>query len=126
VSNSALVDCAHNAEGLRATVKQLEALGRPLRILFATVADKELKLIWPLLPQGASYHFCAAEMPRALSSEKLLELASVQGLIGVAHKSVEDAVQSARNAQTGDELLVVLGSIFIAGPALVALGAPID
>ncbi len=126
VGNAALVDCAHNAEGLRATVKQLEALGRPLRILFATVADKELKSIWSLLPKEASYHFCAADLPRALSSEKLLELASAQGLKGLAHKSVEDAVQSAQNAQTGDELLVVLGSIFIAGPALVALGAPKD
>jgi dihydrofolate synthase/folylpolyglutamate synthase len=125
----ALVDCAHNADGLRASLQKLRELGRPLRIVFASVVDKNLTAALELLPAEAQYHFCAADLPRALDPSRLAAQASTYGLAGTAHPptlkktSVESAVESALNARTGDELLVVLGSIFIAGPALEALGA---
>ena len=125
----ALVDCAHNADGLRASLLKLGELGRPLRIVFASVADKNLTAALELLPTQAQYHFCAADLPRALDPSRLAAQASTHGLTGTAHpatlkkSSVESAVESALNTRTGDELLVVLGSIFIAGPALEALGA---
>lgn len=125
----ALVDCAHNADGLRASLQKLRELGRPLRIVFASVVDKNLSAALELLPTEAKYHFCAADLPRALDPSRLAAQASTFGLVGTAHPatlkktSVESAVESASNARTGDELLVVLGSIFIAGPALEALGA---
>ena len=126
VGEHALVDCAHNVEGLRATMNKLNDIDRPLRILFASVSDKDLSLVWPLLPLAANYHFCAADMPRALDPFDLAALAQTKGLKGQAHGNVSEAVDAALKAQTGDELLVVLGSIFIAGPALEALGAPME
>lgn len=118
-----LLDCAHNVEGLTAAGKALEALGRPIRLVYAAVADKNVAEALSCLPKTVHNHWCAAEVPRAMPVEELAALASGAGRTGSVHGSVADAVAMARSRRTGQELVVVLGSVFTVGEALKALKA---
>ena len=55
--------------------------------------------------------------------EELAALASSAGRTGSVHDSVANAVAAARNVRAGQELVVVLGSVFTVGEALTALEA---
>ena len=118
-----LLDCAHNVEGLTAAGKALQALGRPIRLVYAAVADKDVAEALSCLPETAHNHWCAAEVPRAMPVAELAALASSAGRTGSVHDSVADAVVAARSRRTGQELVVVLGSVFTVGEALTALEA---
>jgi len=118
-----LLDCAHNVEGITAAGKALEALGRPVRLVYAAVADKDVVEALSCLPETAHNHWCAAEVPRAMPVEELAALASSAGRTGSIHQSVADALATARSSRTGQELVVVLGSVFTVGEALTALQA---
>ena len=118
-----LLDCAHNVEGLTAAGKALEALGRPVRLVYAAVADKDVAEALSCLPETVHNHWCAAEVPRAMPVEELAALASSAGRTGSVHDSVANAVAAARNVRAGQELVVVLGSVFTVGEALTALEA---
>ena len=69
-----LLDCAHNVEGLTATGKALKALGRPLRLVYAAVADKDVAEALSCLPDTVANHWCAADVPRAMPVEELERL----------------------------------------------------
>ena len=116
-----LLDCAHNVEGLTATGKALKALGRPLRLVYAAVADKDVAEALSCLPDTVANHWCAADVPRAMPVDVLERLAQSAGRTGSSHASVKDAVQTARSARKDEELVVVLGSVFTVGEALTAL-----
>ena len=116
-----LLDCAHNVEGLTATGKALKALGRPLRLVYAAVADKDVAEALSCLPDTVANHWCAADVPRAMPVDELERLARSAGRTGSSHASVKDAVKAARNARKDEELVVVLGSVFTVGEALTAL-----
>ena len=116
-----LLDCAHNVEGLTATGKALQALGRPLRLVYAAVADKDVAEALGCLPDTVANHWCAADVPRAMPVEELQQLARATGRTGQSHATIKDAVEAARKARKDHELVVVLGSVFTVGEALVAL-----
>ena len=118
-----LLDCAHNVEGLTATGKALEALGRPVRLVYAAVADKDVSEALSCLPDTVANHWCAADVPRAMPVDELERLAQSAGRTGSSHASVQDAVEAARSARKDMELVVVLGSVFTVGEALTALEA---
>ncbi|RPG81055.1 MAG: bifunctional folylpolyglutamate synthase/dihydrofolate synthase [Crocinitomicaceae bacterium TMED114] len=118
-----LLDCAHNVEGLNATGEALARMGRPLRLVFGTVADKDVAEALQCLPPAVEHHWCAADVPRAMAVQTLSDLAVAAGRKGHAHSSVPEAVLSALEARQGDELVVVLGSVFTVGEALTALNA---
>ncbi len=120
-SDGLILDCAHNVEGLTATGKALAALNRPLRIVYATVADKDVPEALHCLPAAVQHYWCAADVPRALSAEGLRDQAALAGRKGVLCDSVEAALlQALKDSQAG-ELVAVLGSVFTVGEALFAL-----
>lgn len=118
-----LLDCAHNVEGLTSTGDALGQFGRPLRIVYGTVADKDVQEALGCLPDAIHHHWCAADVPRAMEVPRLAELAKASGREGSQHASVAEAVRAAVAARQGSELVVVLGSVFTVGEALTALGA---
>ena len=124
-SPDVLLDCAHNVEGLTATGKALAALGRPIHLVFAAVADKDIPAALDCLPEVKAHYWCAADVPRAMPVEQLAEQAASSGRSGAAYGSVANALQAARGeAQIRNELTVVLGSVFTVGEALTALDNP--
>lgn len=116
-----LLDSAHNIEGLTATGKALEGLDRPLRIVYATVADKDVEGALSSLPEAVAHHWCAADIPRAMGVDELARRAAAQGRKGTLHDSVASALQAALSDRKDGELVVVLGSVFTIGEALTAL-----
>lgn len=115
-----LADCAHNLDGLIALGRALETLPhRALQVVYGTVADKDMAPIWPILPAG-TYHYCAADIPRARAATALAEEAAANGLAGRAYPSVRAAFEAASTAAHPDDLVLVTGSIFTVAEVLPA------
>ncbi len=109
-----ICDTGHNEGGIRALVEQLaHQPHRRLHFVFGTVKDKDLSLVFPLLPRDAQYYFCQADIPRAYPAAELREEARRHGLQGVAVENVNDAIGEARRHATADDLIFIAGSTFI-------------
>jgi len=75
------------------------------------------------LPAAVAHHWCAADVPRAMPVETLSGMAFEAGRSGTSHASVAEAVRAAVAQRRGDEMVVVLGSVFTVGEALTELDA---
>ena len=67
-----IADIGHNAHALQHNFTQLQALGRPMIIVYGIMADKDLAAIVPLMPRDATYIFTAPSTPRALPADDIL------------------------------------------------------
>jgi dihydrofolate synthase/folylpolyglutamate synthase len=106
------VDGAHNPHAARALAHAVPRLleGRPLRLVFGALQDKDAAaMLRELGPLAASVHYCAPASPRAAPPEELARLFS-----GAVHGSVRAAVAAARR-ETG--VVLCCGSLYLAGEA---------
>jgi len=112
-------DSAHNEGGLKQLVKQLRITKyNKLHIVYGTVGDKDISKNLSVLPQKATYYFCNADMPRALSADELAEQAAKYKLKGKSYKTVRQAFKAAKlNAQSSD-MVLVSGSVFVVAEVL--------
>ncbi len=109
-----ICDTGHNEGGVRELVQQLGHQSyRKLHFVFGTVKDKDLSLVFPLLPREAQYYFCQADIPRAYPAVELREAARSYGLQGDVAENVNAAIRAARHAATPDDLIFIAGSTFI-------------
>ncbi len=67
-----ICDIGHNAAALAGNFRRLEASGKPLVIVYAVMADKDLGAILPLMPRRASYIFTTPKTLRARPAEDIL------------------------------------------------------
>jgi dihydrofolate synthase/folylpolyglutamate synthase len=109
-----ICDTGHNEGGIRELVQQLAHQHYyALHFVFGTVKDKDLSLVFPLLPREARYYFCQADIPRAYPATELRDEAGRYGLQGIAVENVNDAIRQARREATPDDLIFIAGSTFI-------------
>ena len=123
-----VLDVAHNPAGawaLRATLSE-QYEGRPMVLLFAAMADKAVaqmaQILWPTMQRVVLTH--VSGNPRAAQVADLAVLAEELGVRHTEAATVPEAIHLAcRQArELGEEaLLVVAGSIYLAGEALPAL-----
>ena len=114
-----ICDTGHNKAGIEYIVKQLSAQKyRQLRIVLGMVNDKDISGVLAMLPKEATYYFTKASVSRALSEEKVQELAQQVGLKGNTYPNVEEAVQKACQEAHPDDLIFVGGSTFIVADLL--------
>ena len=114
-----ICDTGHNKAGIEYIVKQLSAQEyRQLRIVVGMVNDKDSSGVLAMLPKEATYYFTKASVSRALSEEKVKELAQQAGLQGNTYPNVEEAVQAACSEAHPDDLIFVGGSTFIVADLL--------
>ena len=130
-----LCDIGHNAHALRYNFAQLRrevSSGRfsSLIIVYGIMADKDLDPILPLMPEDATYIFCAPDTARALPAQQLLDRykawRSGQGLgsgNAFAAPSVREAVRmaTARAQALTDStppLIYIGGSTFVVSEAV--------
>ena len=112
-------DTGHNKAGIEYIVKQLSAQEyRQLHIVLGMVNDKDISGVLAMLPKEATYYFTKASVSRALSEEKVKELAQQAGLQGNTYPNVEEAVQAACSEAHPDDLIFVGGSTFIVADLL--------
>lgn len=107
-------DTAHNAEGIIEVLQMLNTIPhKRLHIVFGMVKDKDADSILSLLPQNATYYFCAAEIPRAMDASELADKARVFGLNSNVLSSVVDAIKNAKSSADPDDLIFIGGSTFV-------------
>lgn len=114
-----ILDTAHNSEGLAITMGQLKAGHYDnLHLVLGFVKEKDLSLIFPLLPTHAQYYFCQPNIPRGLDVDQLYNRATAYGLKGRAYDSVSEALAAAlASAREGDGIYLG-GSTFTVAEAL--------
>ena len=114
-----ICDTGHNEDGLKLIVEQIKKTNfQDLHIVFGVVKDKSINTILKLLPKEATYYFCQANIPRAMSVNTLVSYAALHQLKGTAHNSVSSAFKAANlNAQKND-LIFIGGSTFVVAEIL--------
>lgn len=111
-----ILDVAHNEDGIRQLAAALaENNYRHIHIVMGMVKDKETSTVLSLLPATATYYFTQAHIPRALDKETLREQAAAKGLKGAAYEEVNRALEAAKQNASVDDLILVIGSVFLVG-----------
>ncbi|MBL7827028.1 MAG: bifunctional folylpolyglutamate synthase/dihydrofolate synthase [Saprospiraceae bacterium] len=109
-----LIDSAHNEAGLRTAFEKIRTIPfQRLHIVTGFVNDKSVEKVLPYYPTEARYYFAKANIPRGLDAKELKEKARPFGLNGRAYVSVRQALKAALRAAQPDDLVVVIGSIFV-------------
>ena len=109
-----VLDVAHNEDGIRALLKQLELCNfHHLHLVIGMVKDKDISKVLSLLPASASYYFTQAQIPRALPVEELKTQAANAQLTGDAYPNVNLAIKAAQAAAGKQDLILVCGSVFV-------------
>lgn len=111
-----ILDVAHNEEGIRQVVRQIELTGHHrLHIIIGMVKDKKIEKVLQLLPQTAKYYFTQSGIPRALPAALLKEKVAQFNLEGEIFADVNKAISEAKQQAAKDDLIIVCGSIFLVG-----------
>jgi|SRR5579863_5084 len=111
-----VTDVGHNEEGMRAISKQIEnTTHEELHIVIGMVKDKAIENILRPLPKMANYYFTRAQIPRALPETQLAEKAVKLGLKGRSFPNVKQALEAAVLKANPKDLILVCGSVFLAG-----------
>ncbi|MCQ2179365.1 MAG: bifunctional folylpolyglutamate synthase/dihydrofolate synthase [Bacteroidales bacterium] len=120
-----ICDIGHNPPALKLVFSKLEALGRPLVIVYGVMADKDLDGISSLLPSSAEYVLVSPDTTRALPAARLaLRLSELRPDIHTTcSDSVAEGVQAALRAAESLEnpLVFIGGSTFVVSEALLYL-----
>jgi dihydrofolate synthase/folylpolyglutamate synthase len=109
-----ICDTGHNKEGLEFVTRQLLNMKvSKLHMVMGFVSDKDLSLVFPLLPKNALYYFTKASIPRALNEKALKSMASESGLHGNSFSTVREALDAAIAEAAPEDLIFVGGSTFV-------------
>jgi len=109
-----VADIGHNPDGIREVLEQIALTPHhKLHFVIGVVNDKDVKAMLAQLPKDASYYFCKADIPRGLDAHELAEQAKKISLEGNVYASVKEALKSAQQAATPDDLVMVGGSAFV-------------
>lgn len=111
-----IADVAHNEAGIKQVLHQLKNISyKHLHIVIGMVKDKDVNKVLDLLPQQATYYFTQAQIPRALPVEELQKLANTKNLMGNNFENVNRAIDAAKNSAQKNDLILVIGSVFLIG-----------
>jgi dihydrofolate synthase / folylpolyglutamate synthase len=113
-SPKAFLDVAHNIEGFRQLISQVELTDhQSLHMVIGMVKDKEIDDVLSVLPTHAKYYFTRAAIPRALDENTLAQKARSRGLHGEAFPNVNVAYEAALQHATKNDLIIICGSVFV-------------
>ena len=108
------LDVAHNEHGMHALLDQLATLRFDhLHIITGMVKDKDVDAVLGMLPKEASFYFSNAHIPRALPAAELAEKAKKIGIHGLVFDNVNEAITAANKNAHPNDLIIVMGSIFL-------------
>jgi dihydrofolate synthase/folylpolyglutamate synthase len=123
IAPDVLIDAAHNPDGARVLAEALPQLaaGRPIALVFGAVADKDARTMLALLRKLAARTILTCPpSPRAIPPDELRGWAPGATV-------VDDPARALAEARDGAALVVVTGSIFLAGEARrLVTGEPVD
>jgi dihydrofolate synthase / folylpolyglutamate synthase len=112
-----ILDGAHNMEGIRALLDEMNELrgGRKIRLLFATMADKEWRLMLGALAKAVDEVILTrVEMERSADPDQLAEVVSEK----IPHRTIHEsriALRTLLNEARSDDIILVAGSLYLLG-----------
>ncbi|MGF1638656.1 MAG: bifunctional folylpolyglutamate synthase/dihydrofolate synthase [Cyclobacteriaceae bacterium] len=111
---SVYCDTAHNIDGVMALLENINRQNyAQLHMVWGMVTGKEIEKIVDALPLDAKYYFCQPAIPRGLSAEDLAVFAGNKGRVGQVIPDVNQALATALENATADDLIFVGGSTFV-------------
>ncbi len=116
-----VVDSAHNRDSaLRLRIALDDYFpGQKVTLIFGASEDKDIKgMFSDLLPRISRLITTKADHPRAADPQELAELASGHGLAVHVEPDVPSALMRSLTQARPDEVILIAGSLFIAGEAL--------
>ena len=114
-----VVDIAHNEAGIKEVFRQVKTIPhKKLHIVFGMANDKDVNKILSLLPKKATYYFCKANIPRAMSESILAEEAKKIGLKGEKFSIVKLALTSAKKNASAKDFILITDSSFVVSEAI--------
>lgn len=109
-----ICDTGHNEAGIREILDQIKGLKHAnLHWVLGMVKDKDVSKILKLLPTTAHYYFCQAKIPRAMDAATLSQHAKGLGLTGTIVADVNEAIRTATQNASPDDLILIGGSTFV-------------
>lgn len=112
-------DTAHNAHALSRVVEQIkEQTYKNLHFVIGMVSDKDVDKALEVLPQEATYYFCAPAVNRALDAKTLQEMALKHKLVGKTFNSTKEAYNAAIENSSKEDMLFIAGSNFVVAEIL--------
>lgn len=109
-----ICDTAHNKEGLSYTLEQLDMEEyNQLHMVLGFVNDKQIDTLIDMFPKGAIYYFCKPNILRGLDADALKAKFEDKNRLGIAYKSVNEALKKAMKNATSQDLIYVGGSTFV-------------
>ena len=111
-----IADTGHNKSGITEIMQQIKQEGFDhLTIILGMVADKDIASVLTLFPTEASYYFCQANNPRAITALELQKLAATKGLNGKFVPSVNEAIALAKLNSNPSDGILICGSTYLVG-----------
>ena len=113
-----ILDGGHNPQCAQALIDSLDRLlpGRKAVFLMGILADKDYKKVIDLiLPYASEFYTLTPLNPRALSSDDLAEELRSHGAKAAACHEIAEGVDAAVAAAGPDGLVVIFGSLYLAG-----------
>ena len=121
LSRDIVLDCGHNPNGIQALLTALDSVypGRPISALMAMMKDKDYQAcVHAVAERSVRLTATTLDMPRALSSDELQSCADLYCRKTYSEPDPETALRTAILRRRGDELLVICGSVYLAGEIL--------
>ncbi len=114
-----ICDTGHNPDGIKYILKQINNISpKKLHLVLGMVDDKDRASILSLLPRDAVYYFCKPQVPRGLDEKMLSSEASVFSLNGDHYRSVQEALDAAKQNAHPEDLIFIGGSTFVVAEVL--------
>ncbi len=123
-----VVDAAHNPEGAAVTAQTLAediTLAGSVLLVVGLLEGRDPEAVLRALgaAEAGMVVACSPDSPRALSSAALAGVAQGLGAVAESVPDPVDAVHRALAVATEDDLVLVTGSLYVAGPVRAALRA---
>ena len=112
LQDNLLIDGAHNPDGMSALLASLKKLNRPVHFVIAMMQDKNFEKSALLINGfGGKVTVTELDLPRCLKAEEFAKYFSSPHIEQNPKRAVKNALADA----SGDELVCVLGSLYLAG-----------
>ena len=115
-----ICDIGHNPAALDLNFRRIEALGKPLTIVYGVMADKDYRTNISLFPRGARCILTAPDCPRALPAAALADTFREirPDLSATVSGSVAEGVREAVSVSSPDSIIFICGSTFVVSEAV--------
>ena len=110
-----MCDTAHNEHGITEVAKQLQKRTNSGKLIcvLGFCEDKDFSKMLALLPKDAHYIFTQASIRRAATTEAIAEVASSLNLDYEVTPTVAEAISTAQQQLSEDDMLFIGGSTFV-------------